>query len=136
LLKYYGVEPQRTNPASPHENGDADQSHHRFKRAVDQALLLRGSRESGFHPPLRVHSRGPHEPSHGFHPEKDIADKCTLCYHRITKGLTTASVACTGQLTQNPTHTADESRGTTPASPFRANANLPGWTSSSSLQER
>jgi Fe-S-cluster-containing dehydrogenase component len=25
-----------------------------------------------------------------FHPEKEIVDKCTLCYHRITKGLTTA----------------------------------------------
>jgi tetrathionate reductase subunit B len=25
-----------------------------------------------------------------FHPEKHIADKCTLCYHRITQGLTTA----------------------------------------------
>jgi len=25
-----------------------------------------------------------------FHPQKEIADKCTLCYHRITKGLTTA----------------------------------------------
>ena len=25
-----------------------------------------------------------------FHPEKEVADKCTLCYHRITKGLTTA----------------------------------------------
>jgi Fe-S-cluster-containing dehydrogenase component len=24
------------------------------------------------------------------HPEKKVADKCTLCYHRITKGLTTA----------------------------------------------
>ena len=24
------------------------------------------------------------------HPEKRVADKCTLCYHRITKGLTTA----------------------------------------------
>ncbi|HEY7387892.1 MAG TPA: IS21 family transposase [Bryobacteraceae bacterium] len=45
LLRYYGVKPQRTNPSSPHENGDAEQSHHRFKRAVDQALLLRGSRE-------------------------------------------------------------------------------------------
>ncbi len=45
LLKYYGVKPQRTNPSSPHENGDAEQSHHRFKRAVDQALLLRGSRD-------------------------------------------------------------------------------------------
>jgi Integrase core domain len=45
LLKYYGVKPQRTNASSPHENGDAEQSHHRFKRAVDQALLLRGSRD-------------------------------------------------------------------------------------------
>lgn len=25
-----------------------------------------------------------------IHPEKQVADKCTLCYHRITKGLTTA----------------------------------------------
>ena len=25
-----------------------------------------------------------------IHPEKKVADKCTLCYHRITKGLTTA----------------------------------------------
>src|SRR5438309_701706 len=25
-----------------------------------------------------------------FHPQQEIADKCTLCYHRITQGLTTA----------------------------------------------
>ncbi|PWU09313.1 MAG: 4Fe-4S ferredoxin [Terriglobia bacterium] len=25
-----------------------------------------------------------------FHPEQETAEKCTLCYHRITKGLTTA----------------------------------------------
>jgi len=25
-----------------------------------------------------------------IHPTKEVADKCTLCYHRITKGLTTA----------------------------------------------
>ncbi len=45
LMRYYGVMPRHTNAASPHENGDAEQSHHRFKRAVDQALLLRGSRD-------------------------------------------------------------------------------------------
>lgn len=45
LMKYYGVKPQHTNPASPNENGDAEQSHHRFKRGVEQALLLRGSRD-------------------------------------------------------------------------------------------
>ena len=27
------------------ENGDVEQSHHRFKQAVDQALMLRGSRD-------------------------------------------------------------------------------------------
>jgi hypothetical protein len=47
VMTYYGVKPQHTNPASPNENGDAEQSHHRFKRAVEQALLLRGSREFG-----------------------------------------------------------------------------------------
>ena len=47
VMKYYGVKPQHTNPASPNENGDAEQSHHRFKRAVEQAVLLRGSRDFG-----------------------------------------------------------------------------------------
>jgi hypothetical protein len=45
IMRYYGVQPQHTHAASPHENGDAEQSHHRFKNAVDQALLLRGSRD-------------------------------------------------------------------------------------------
>jgi hypothetical protein len=45
LMKYYRVKPQHTNPASPNENGDAEQSHHRFKKAVEQGLLLRGSRD-------------------------------------------------------------------------------------------
>jgi len=47
LMKYYGVKPQHTNPASGNENGDVEQSHHRFKRAVEQAVLLRGSRDFG-----------------------------------------------------------------------------------------
>ena len=47
LMKYYGVTPRHTNPASPNENGDVEQSHHRFMRAVEQALLLRGSRDFG-----------------------------------------------------------------------------------------
>lgn len=45
VMRYYGVKPQHTNPASPNENGDCEQSHHRFKRAVEQGLLLRGSRD-------------------------------------------------------------------------------------------
>jgi hypothetical protein len=45
LMRYYGVKPRHTNPASPNENGDVEQSHHRFKRAAEQGLLLRGSRD-------------------------------------------------------------------------------------------
>jgi len=43
LLDHYGIKGCKTNPNSPHENGDVEQRHYRFKRAVDQALLLRGS---------------------------------------------------------------------------------------------
>jgi len=45
LMRHYGVEPRKTNPESPNENGDIEQRHHRFKRAVDQSLMLRGSRD-------------------------------------------------------------------------------------------
>lgn len=45
LLKHYGVEGARINPGQPNENGDVEQSHHRFKRAVEQALILRGNRD-------------------------------------------------------------------------------------------
>jgi len=47
LLRHYGMEPKATQANSPHENGDVEQRHHRFKRAVEQALMLRGSREFG-----------------------------------------------------------------------------------------
>ena len=36
---------EATNPASGHENGDCEQSHRQFKRALDQALLVRGHRD-------------------------------------------------------------------------------------------
>jgi hypothetical protein len=45
LLNHYGLEGRRTQPASPHENGDIEQRHHRYRKAVDQALMLRGSRD-------------------------------------------------------------------------------------------
>ena len=45
LLDHYGIIGCKTNPSSPHENGDVEQRHHRFKRAVEQSLLLRGSRD-------------------------------------------------------------------------------------------
>lgn len=45
LLRHYGLEGAKTNPRSAHENGDVEARHHRFKKAVDQALMLRGSRD-------------------------------------------------------------------------------------------
>ena len=45
LLEHYRLLAEKTNPNSGHENGDVEQRHHRFKRAVDQALMLRGSRD-------------------------------------------------------------------------------------------
>lgn len=44
-LAHYQVKPDCNTPGRGHENGDVEQAHHRFKRAVRQALLLRGSRE-------------------------------------------------------------------------------------------
>jgi hypothetical protein len=45
LLHHYGLEGKKIQTGRPNENGDVEQSHHRFKRALDQALMLRGSRE-------------------------------------------------------------------------------------------
>ncbi len=45
LLKHYGLAGQKTQAASPNENGDVEQRHYRFKKALDQALMLRGSRD-------------------------------------------------------------------------------------------
>jgi hypothetical protein len=45
LLNHYGLQGRRTQPASPHENGDIEQRHFRFRKAVDQALMLRGHRD-------------------------------------------------------------------------------------------
>ena len=45
MLAHYGLKAQAINARKAHENGDAEQSHNRFKTAVDQALMLRGSRD-------------------------------------------------------------------------------------------
>jgi hypothetical protein len=45
LMRHYDVAGQKTNPNSGNENGDVEQSHHRIKRAVKQALILRGSND-------------------------------------------------------------------------------------------
>jgi Mu transposase, C-terminal domain len=43
LLSHYGLEPRTIQAAAPHENGDVEQAHRRFKQSVEQALMLRGS---------------------------------------------------------------------------------------------
>ena len=45
LLRYYGLEGEKIQAGHGNENGDVEQRHHRFKRAVEQELLLRGSRD-------------------------------------------------------------------------------------------
>jgi transposase len=44
LLEHYGIEPRVTHVRSPNENGDVESSNGGLKRAVEQHLLLRGSR--------------------------------------------------------------------------------------------
>lgn len=36
LIAHYGIEPTKNNVGIAHENGDVEQSHHQFKRVVDQ----------------------------------------------------------------------------------------------------
>jgi hypothetical protein len=45
LVGHYGLEGRKIQTGRPNENGDIEQRHHRFKRALEQALLLRGSRD-------------------------------------------------------------------------------------------
>ena len=45
LLDHYGLTGRKIQASKANENGDVEQRHHRFKRAVEQALLLRGSRD-------------------------------------------------------------------------------------------
>jgi hypothetical protein len=43
LLNHYGLKGNKTQPESPHENGDVEQRHYRFKKALGQSLMLRGA---------------------------------------------------------------------------------------------
>jgi hypothetical protein len=45
LLAHYRLRGEHIQPGKAHENGDVEQRHHRFKVALDQALMLRGSRD-------------------------------------------------------------------------------------------
>ena len=45
LCQHYGVRPTRNNPGVSHENGSIEARQGSLKKGMDQALLLRGSRE-------------------------------------------------------------------------------------------
>jgi hypothetical protein len=45
LLRHYGLQGQAIQAGKGNQNGDAEQSHNQFKGAMDQALMMRGSRD-------------------------------------------------------------------------------------------
>jgi hypothetical protein len=45
VLSHYGMRASRIQPGESHENGVVEKAHHLLKSALEQALLLRGSRE-------------------------------------------------------------------------------------------
>ena len=45
LMQHYNLAMEKTNAGEAHENGDVESLHRHFKEAVNQALLLRGSRD-------------------------------------------------------------------------------------------
>ena len=45
LANHYGFISAKIQPHCQHENGDVEQRHFRFKKAVDQGLILQGSRD-------------------------------------------------------------------------------------------
>jgi hypothetical protein len=47
LMGHYGMEPSRNNAGMAHENGSIESAHGHLKKAIEDALLLRGSRDFG-----------------------------------------------------------------------------------------
>jgi hypothetical protein len=45
LVGHYGMRGSKNHPGESHQNGDVEQSHYRLKQRLDQAMLLRGSRD-------------------------------------------------------------------------------------------
>ena len=45
LMRHYDMTPTRNNPGIAHENGSIESAHGHLKRALEDALLLRGSRD-------------------------------------------------------------------------------------------
>lgn len=45
LMRHYGMEPSRNNAGVAHESGSIESAHGHLKQALEDALLLRGSRD-------------------------------------------------------------------------------------------
>ena len=45
LMRHYDMMPTRNNPGVAHENGSIESSHGHLKKALEDALLLRGSKD-------------------------------------------------------------------------------------------
>ena len=64
LMRHYEMTPSRNNPGVAHENGSIESPHGHLKKALEDALLLRGCqglRRSRRLPPLRRRDRRPAE---------------------------------------------------------------------------
>ena len=48
LLSHYKIQGEKIQAGEAHENGDIEQAHYRLKEAIDQSLMLRGSRDFSF----------------------------------------------------------------------------------------
>ena len=85
LLDHYGVRSTRINRGKSHENGVAEHAHYRLKDAVDQALIMRGSRD--------------------FHTGDDYAGfvrEMVAKRNRLVKGKLEQEMACLGPLPPAP----------------------------------
>jgi len=54
LLRHYRINGQKAQAGQANENGDVEQRHYRFKNALNQTLMLRGSRDFGSVPSYQV----------------------------------------------------------------------------------
>ena len=85
LLEHYGLRSTRINPGQSHENGIAEHAHYRLKDAIDQALMLRGSRD--------------------FHTTDDYADfvrQMVERRNRLVEGKLEQEMPCLGPLPPAP----------------------------------
>ena len=85
LLDHYGLRTTRINRGKSHENGVAEHAHYRLKDAVDQALILRGSRD--------------------FHTADDYADfvqEMVTKRNRLVRGKLEQEMACLRPLPPAP----------------------------------